>query len=157
MLFEHFINGATVSIGEFREAVSKPLMSRAAMGYAFTCLMRAEQEGFACALLLDKKRRYITTVCLKRHGEMAEHNVLDLLAEATEKYDAAYFVVAHNHKAGILAPSGADLTTTTMISQHFLDEKAQFLDHFIVAGDAYMSILDRRVSKKYIKLKDLLK
>lgn len=157
MSFDNFIAYAAVAMGEFQRAVSRPLKNPAAIGYALTCLMRAEKDGFACAMLLDGRQKYITAVCLKRHGEMAEQSVTELIAEAAEKYRASYFVVAHNHKAGILLPSNADLMTTELIRQRFLNEKVKFLEHYIIAGDAWSTLLDHRTGKKYITLKDLLK
>ena len=59
-------------------------------------------------------------------------------------------------KAGILLPSNADLMTTELIRQRFLNEKVKFLEHYIIAGDAWSTLLDHRTGKKYITLKDLL-
>lgn len=156
MSFDLKVSRAALGMAEFKKAVSSPLDSPVKIGYAFTCLMRGEESGFACAMMLDKKRRYIGTVCLKRHGEMSEEPLLSRIADALEANNASFFAVAHNHKAGILLPSQADFMTTELIRQRFLCESTVFLDHYIVAGDAWSTILSRNKCKKYRKLKDLL-
>lgn len=144
------------AVAKYRKAVSTPLNTDAAIGYALTHLMYAAKDGFACAVLLDKKRRHLCTVSLKRHGKMAEETVLELIERAVDEYCASFLVIAHNHRDDVLRPSGADLITTELVRKRFFGDKVTFLDHFIISGNRWDTVMNKKYRENYVKPKDLI-
>lgn len=68
-----------------------------------------------------------------------------LIVESALRHNAAGVILAHNHPAGILKPSKADLDATKQIVIALEAISIQVLDHVIVAGDRYYSFADNRM------------
>ena len=64
------------------------------------------------------------------------------------KYNAATFVLAHNHPEGTVCPSMDDINTTAHIMSTFLNFEMDILEHFVVAGDQYCPIIYNTPSLK---------
>ncbi len=136
-------------------ALKQPLTTDAAIGYYLTQLMRCAGEGYACAVLLDRERRHIATVTLKRGGLSADEPMLELLCRECEERGAAYLAVAHCHADGELRPSRADISSTARIKERFEDGECTFLDHFIVAKNSYITVLGDRHCRKYAETEEM--
>lgn len=142
------------SISEYRKALTRPLDSYAAIGYALTHLMRGASDGFACAVFLNHAKRHICTVPLKRDGIMAYEPVLDIIKETLASSSSSYFLIAHNHKHDELRPSGADLVTTDLVRRYFNTEKTVFIDHFIISGNRWSTVFHPEYRDNYVNSKD---
>lgn len=137
-------------------ALKQPLTTDAAIGYYLTQLMRCAGEGYACAVLLDRERRHVATVTLKRGGLSADEPMLELLCRECEERGAAYLAVAHCHADGELRPSRADSSSTARIKERFEDGECTFLDHFIVAKNSYITVLGDSCCRKYAETEEML-
>jgi DNA repair protein RadC len=63
------------------------------------------------------------------------------LVEHALRENAAGIIMAHNHLSGSTEPSKADVETTVAIARALRTVEIRLIDHIIVAGDAYSSIL----------------
>ena len=55
---------------------------------------------------------------------------------------AANVILAHNHPVGLPRPSAQDIRTTRLISAMFRYSGIALVDHFIIAGDSYLSMME---------------
>lgn len=62
--------------------------------------------------------------------------------------NAASIYIAHNHPNGELIPSDADIDNTVDLKNLCYSLDIGFKDHIIVAGDAYLSVLDYLVESR---------
>lgn len=66
-----------------------------------------------------------------------------LIVEAALRHQASTVILAHNHPGGSLQPSNADLDATRKIVAACEAISVRVVDHFIVAGDNYVSFADK--------------
>lgn len=64
--------------------------------------------------------------------------------------NASYIILAHNHPNGILIPSAADINATKVIDNGLTFVNVKLIDHIIVAGDKYMSLLNELGRINYV-------
>lgn len=64
------------------------------------------------------------------------------LVEHALRENAAGIIMAHNHLSGSTNPSKADVETTVAIAKALRAVEIRLIDHIIIAGDAYSSILN---------------
>lgn len=57
---------------------------------------------------------------------------------------ASSAVIAHNHPGGIALPSSGDLKVTETLKRVLNDINVQLLDHIIIAGDDFVSLLQSK-------------
>ena len=62
------------------------------------------------------------------------------LARKALGFNATNAILAHNHPGGMAHPSRADRETTRTLHRRFQEVGINLLDHFIVAGDEYVSM-----------------
>lgn len=135
-----------LAAAEYREAIKHPLATDAAIGYALTFLMRTVRGGYSCAVLLDAKRRHMVTISLGRGGKPTDEPMLELIEREVLVRGAAYFALAHCHDGDELRPSRADRAATERIRQRFADSSASLIDHFIISGDSWSTVLSECAS-----------
>ena len=61
------------------------------------------------------------------------------------RYGAVHIILIHNHPSGHVTPSDADIQATLRIQQAGNLLGIQLSDHIIVAGDHYLSMLERGI------------
>lgn len=61
---------------------------------------------------------------------------------------ATQIILGHNHPNGIALPSRADKDTTLQLAEKFRELGIKLLDHYIVAGDDYVSMAQSGVFSK---------
>ena len=99
-------------------------------------------EVFAC-VFLDAQHRVIAAEELFR-GTLTQTSVYPReVVKAALAHNAAAVILSHNHPSGLAEPSRADelLTSTLKSALDLIDVKV--LDHFIVAGAASISFVER--------------
>lgn len=62
------------------------------------------------------------------------------IAEIAFKHHAPVVIIAHNHPRGIAIPSRADIISTLALKKALDAIAIRLLDHFVVAGDDYVSM-----------------
>lgn len=94
-------------------------------------------------LLLDNKFNVIE--CIKVHEGSVNSSSITMrkLVETALFKRASMAVLAHNHPGGIAIPSGDDIVTTREVKRAFDLVGVSLLAHIIVAGNAYVDILNR--------------
>lgn len=63
------------------------------------------------------------------------------LVEHALRENAAGIIMAHNHLSGSVQPSKADVETTVVIAKALRAVEIRLVDHIVVAGDSYSSVL----------------
>ena len=69
-----------------------------------------------------------------------DHTVNDIYLCAVN-FSSRKIVLAHNHPAGPLEPSLADIRATETVSKILELNNVSLLDHLIICGDKYVSVL----------------
>ena len=64
---------------------------------------------------------------------------------------ASSAVIAHNHPSGIALPSSGDLKVTETLKRVLADINVRLLDHIIIAGDDFVSLLQSNEFKDIFK------
>lgn len=125
------------------------LTSPSAIGYYLTFSMLGLDEGQAFALFLDRNKKLIRTLRLKRHGKMISSTVIDAISSTVrELRSAKYFLLVHNHKNKPLTPSPEDIITTDVVSEHFRDSGISFIGHYITSGVDYVLLTDKGIERR---------
>lgn len=93
-------------------------------------------------ILLDNKYRMID--CVKVHEGSINSALISTrkLAEIALFKRASMVVLAHNHPNGTPIPSSDDLYTTQSVADAFSALEITMLDHILVAGDKYTTLLN---------------
>lgn len=93
-------------------------------------------------LLLDNKFNVIELVKVHEGSVNSSAITMRKLVETALFKRAAMAVLAHNHPSGMPIPSSDDLFTTNAVFRAFDLVEIKLLGHIIVAGNAYIDILD---------------
>lgn len=105
-------------------------------------LVGLEREVFAVAFL-DARHRLIHYEELFRGTiDAAEVHPREVV-KAALRHNAAAVMLAHNHPSGVVEPSAMDRAVTVRLKQALALVDVRLLDHFIVGGNAGMSMADR--------------
>ncbi len=119
-------------------------------------LRGASDVAAASALLADAPReRLVVLVCdaqdRVRHRVVVAEGAIDRspvpvreVLNAVLRHDGRAFAVAHNHPSGDCEPSLADRRATTTLMDAARAVGLRFLDHVVVAGDAWASATPAR-------------
>lgn len=100
----------------------------------------AEPVEVMLGLLLNQQHEIIAVEELSR-GTVTENTVyIREIARLCLKHDAAALIVAHNHPAGSLNPSAADIAFTRRLEAGLALLQIRLLDHFIVTAQAAVSL-----------------
>ena len=109
-------------------------------GAYFINLLAQERVECLYMVCLDAQKRVIATVALARGNAESSTVQMSDLAEAAVRFRARRIILAHNHPGGVTTPSMEDLETTQRIREALRPLGIQVLDHYIVAGDKYLSL-----------------
>jgi DNA repair protein RadC len=117
---------------------------RAVRDYLRLQLADREAEAFV-VLFLDAQHRLIACEELFR-GTLTQTSVYPReVVKAALKHNAAAVIFAHNHPSGVAEPSRADELLTASLKSALSLVDCRTLDHFIVAGNAAVSLAERGV------------
>jgi len=142
------------AVAEYRKAIAKPLFTDASIGYALGRLMSATGNGYACAVLLDSERRHLSTVTLKRNGNMAGETVITLIDRAVKSFKPSFLLIGHSHHGDETMASGTDIVTTSILKERFNRDGLRFIDHFIISGNRWDTVLNAGYRECYAKHED---
>ncbi len=110
---------------------------------------------------LFEDKEVFSAICLDAAGKlisfdklaigMATHVDVDLakVLQFTLAKNAASVIVAHNHPAGNLEPSTADLSFTSKLSDAFKLLRIKFIDHLIITPTSYQSLANHGLYSRY--------
>lgn len=125
-----------------RSRPRRSLSDTAALAEYLMPLFRAERQERFLLLALDERRRLLRTVWLADGASChVDVSVRRIVAEAANA-SAAYVVLAHNHPDGTALPSREDLLSTAEAARALALVEVRILDHFILAGDGWLSLRD---------------
>ncbi len=136
------ISAAMRILGEQAKHQSALSSPRAVRDYLRLALTGKEREEFWC-VYLDAQHRVIAFESLFS-GTLSQTSVYP---REVVKYclaqNAAAVIFAHNHPSGVAEPSGADELLTRTLKNALALVDIQVLDHFIVAGGAWLLFAER--------------
>ena len=111
------------------------------IGYYFCMRSMMREKGWACLVLLDKRRRILNTFNLKIRGVPTALTVTEEIDRAISIEERAkYFLIVHNHKDNPTDPSVADILTTNAIIDRYRDSRVKFIGHVITSDLDYTFI-----------------
>lgn len=103
------------------------------------------------AVMLDAEKRLISAVKVSEGTKYkAPLYTRELIRRAVEA-DAAGVILAHNHPGGDTTPSKGDLHTTSVADVALSYVNVRLLDHLVVAGDNYTSVMGYLKRPKYVR------
>lgn len=147
---ENSVKLMTVSLGVSKSCGAR-LISNSDIGYYLTFLMLHLGEGHAFAFFLDRNRRLIKTLRLKKDKKPTDATVLESISSVlSSEGRCRYFFIAHNHKNKPLIPSPEDIITTDTVSETYRDSSVKFLGHFITSGLDYVCLTEGARIKDFI-------
>ena len=93
-------------------------------------------------ILLNNKNEKID--CVKIHEGSVNSVSIDLnvIAEIVYTRKAVNFILAHNHPDGDPTPSREDIMTTKMINNAFSMFNVNLLEHYVISGTRYCTIIN---------------
>jgi DNA repair protein RadC len=118
----------------------KPVLNnwQAVLDYSSALLRNLNYEVFR-VLFLDKKHQLIEDELLG----IGENDYVAVSSKAIAKkallLNASSIILMHNHPAGELKPSNADIKTTNEIILALKNLEIKILDHLIIGGSGYFS------------------
>lgn len=108
--------------------------------YLQECFVGKKNET-AMVLCLDAKCKMLGCHVVGE-GSIHSANVsVRKILETVLATNATSVVLAHNHPGGLATPSGEDIHATHMIAQALKTVDVVLIDHMIVAGDDFVSLL----------------
>ncbi len=137
---------ATLELGKRRSsesALEKAIISSSkdAFNQLYPFLSDLSTEHFYL-LTLNRANKVIKSNCISQGGFSSTVADPKLIFIFLLEQNASSIILAHNHPAGTLKPSDADLSLTRKIADagDLLD--LAVLDHIIIAGESYLSFMD---------------
>ncbi len=108
-----------------------------------------EENEIFVALYFDSAGRLLSFERIAE-GTASQINLsITKLVEISVAKNASNVIVAHNHPAGTLSPSTADLHATNHMCDAFKLLRIKFVDHIIVTPDDYYSLANNSVYSRY--------
>lgn len=101
-------------------------------------------------ILLDADFRIISTEKLTTGTNDSANISSREVNRIAVNQNAVYVILAHNHPNGILIPSAEDIKTTKIIDNGLTFVNVKLIDHIIVAGDKYISLLSELGRINYV-------
>lgn len=102
------------------------------------CAGLTEENLFV--ICLDNSLRELCFECISTGTPDSIQMLTRQIVELAIKFHAPSVVIAHNHPGGIAIPSRADVSSTLALKKSLSAISITLLDHFVVAGDDYVSM-----------------
>lgn len=93
------------------------------------------------AIMLDAENRLISVVKISEGTNDSSPVYPRAVVKAALETNAEHVILAHNHPNGILVPSKQDIDVTRIVDNALVFVNVRLIDHIIVAGNGYMSIM----------------
>lgn len=107
-------------------------------------LQQQPREVFV-AVFLDPRHRVVAVEDLFVGSLMQTSVYPREVVKSALKHNAAAVIFAHNHPAGVAAPSHADELLTATLKRALALVEVNVLDHFVVGADSTISFLERGI------------
>ena len=120
-------------------------------GFYFTFTAMHRGKGNAYAVLLDRNRKIISSIKLKKDNKPSKYTVIQEIDKVlVYEKRAKYLLITHNHKDNPLTPSPEDLETTAILEDYYNSRNIKFLGHYITSGMSYLYLSGDKVTyRKY--------
>lgn len=128
---------------------ANPLESPAAFGDYLRSLFVGTENEMTYLLLFNNSKKLIKCAMLSEGYCSASTISMREMSSLAIDTNAAYAILAHNHPHGKAIPSGEDLATTNIVSTVMKYHGVELIDHFIVADDTCMPIINASKAKLY--------
>lgn len=102
------------------------------------CAGLTEEQLFV--ICLDNSLRELCFECVSSGTPDSIQMLTRQIVELAIKFHAPSVIIAHNHPGGIAIPSRADIASTLALKKSLSAISITLLDHFVVAGDDYVSM-----------------
>lgn len=99
-------------------------------------------EEIVYLLCMNNACKLLRAEIISKGSKSMAHVDLRKLAEIVFQCGAVSIVLAHNHPHGVAKPSTRDIETTRKIQKVLSQLNIEFLDHFVVAGDTAVSMME---------------
>ncbi len=96
---------------------------------------KGKPAGTVMAIMLDKSKNLMTTVCLSKGKMMRADFYTEKVLDCALKNKAKYVILAHNHKNNIDEPSINDLYLTSEVRLSLESKNIKLLEHYIVTDN----------------------
>ncbi len=103
------------------------------------------------AIMLDVEKRLISAVKISEGTKYKAPLYSRELIRRVMEANADYVILAHNHPSGDVTPSKGDLHTTNVAEVALSYVNVRLLDHLVVAGEKYTSVLGYMKRPKYVR------
>ena len=130
------------------EMKTRPFTSREMLGYFLTYFFGFFKSEQVYALFFDKKCRYTGLLHIQDGVLLVSSPLAESIEKKGKELGAASFVLAHNHPGVPAAPSAEDVLTTGAVKTYFEGSPLVFLDHFIISGNDFSTMLTETLWKK---------
>lgn len=99
------------------------------------------KEETVYLMLLDSSYRLLNCSVVHTGSVNSAHLSFRCLIERALSCNATMAIIAHNHPDGIAIPSSADIETTRRLYDVFASVDVLLLEHFVISGERYASII----------------
>ena len=99
-------------------------------------------EEVVYLLCMNNACKLLRAEIIAKGGKSMAHVDLRKVAEVVLQCGAVSIVLAHNHPHGIARPSTQDIETTRKMQKVLSQLNIEFLDHFVIAGDTAVSMME---------------
>ncbi len=92
------------------------------------------------AILLDSKNRLLDIITVSKGNFNNTNTEIRTLTAACIQKKCAKVILSHNHPAGSLEPSMADMSTTNIIDQFLKKINIEMVEHYVVTETGYIGV-----------------
>ena len=125
-----------------------PFTSREMIGCFLTCFFAFFEDEHVFAFFFDPKCRYAGKLHIQDGVPLVSSPLSESIEKRGKELGAGSFVLAHNHPGVPAAPSAEDVLTTGKIKRYFENSPLVFLDHFIISGNDFSTMLTETLWRK---------
>ncbi|MBQ6262082.1 MAG: hypothetical protein IJK58_01030 [Clostridia bacterium] len=122
--------------------------SREMIGFFLTYFFGFFKDEQVFAVFFDQKNRYAGMLHIQDGVLLVPSPLAESIEKSGKELGAASFVLAHNHPGVPAAPSAEDVLSTAAVRNYFDGTPLVFLDHFIISGNDFSTMLTDTLWKK---------
>ncbi len=130
------------------EMKALPFTSREMTGCFLTYFFGFFKEEHVYALFFDSKSRLAGMLHIQDGVLIVSSPLSESIEKKGKELGASSFILAHNHPGIPAAPSAEDVLTTARIREYFKGSPLVFLEHFIISGNDFSTMLTENLWKK---------
>ena len=138
-----------ITLKTFFEEVKKlPFSSRDMIGFFMTYLFGFFEDEHVFAVFFDKNRMFSGILHIQDGVVIIRTPMAETIESRAVDLGASSFVLAHNHPGVPAVPSAEDVLLTGDIKRYFEKSDISFLDHFIVSGYDFSTMMTETLWRK---------